>query len=142
MASPGHAAVVTHPAVLLLVVAAAGLAGVKVTVQTLTLTVHQELKGLQAADTVRVRQLALTAQQLLLRVLLLDLCLQISAGTTQSYYCYYCCCCYCYYYCYCYYCYYYCYYYYYCSTCPAGTLSPAAPALCPPSRALSSNLNL
>lgn len=48
--SPGHAAVVTHPAVFLLVVAAAGLAGVHVAVQALALAVDQELEGLQAAD--------------------------------------------------------------------------------------------
>ena len=60
--SPGHAAVVTHPAVLLLVVAAAGLAGVHVTVQTLTFTVDQELEGLQAADTKRVGHFVLGAQ--------------------------------------------------------------------------------
>lgn len=62
--SPVHAAVVTHPAVLLLVVAAAGLAGVHATVQTLAFAVDQELEGLQAADTKRVGQVALRAQQL------------------------------------------------------------------------------
>lgn len=77
-ASPGHAAVVAHPAVLLLVVAAAGLAGEHVTVQTLTLAVDQELEWLQAADAEGVRQLALRTQQLALRVLLLDLSLQLS----------------------------------------------------------------
>lgn len=76
--SPGHAAVVTHPAVLLLVVAAAGLAAVHVAVQTLTLAVDQELKGLQAADAQRVGQLVLRAQQLSLRILLLDFSLQIT----------------------------------------------------------------
>lgn len=44
--SPGHAAVVTHPAVLLFVVAAAGLAGEHATVQTLTFAVDQELERL------------------------------------------------------------------------------------------------
>lgn len=44
--SPVHAAVVAHPAVLLLVVAAAGLAGVHATVQTLAFAVDQELEGL------------------------------------------------------------------------------------------------
>lgn len=77
--SPGHAAVVTHPAVLLLVVAAAGLAGVHAAVQTLTFTVDQELKGLQAADAVRVRQFTLSTQQLSLCILLLDFSLQITA---------------------------------------------------------------
>lgn len=62
--SPGHAAVVTHPAVFLLVVAAAGFAGEHVAVQTLTLTVDQELKGLQATDAERVGQQALRTQQL------------------------------------------------------------------------------
>lgn len=71
-ASPGHAAVVTNPAVLLLVVAAAGLAGEHVTVQTLTFAVDQELEGLQAADAERVRQAVLRAQQLPLGALLLD----------------------------------------------------------------------
>lgn len=52
--SPGHAAVVTHPAVLLLVVAAAGLAGEHATVQTLTFAVDQELERLQTADAERV----------------------------------------------------------------------------------------
>lgn len=76
--SPGHAAVVTHPAVLLLVVAAAGLAGEHATVQTLALAAHQELEGLQAADAERVGRSALRAQQLPLRVLLLDLGLQLT----------------------------------------------------------------
>lgn len=82
--SPGHAAVVTHPAVFLLVVAAAGFAGEHVTVQTLTFTVDQELKGLQAADAERVGQEALRAQQLSLRVLLLDLGLQFSTTRDRS----------------------------------------------------------
>ena len=82
--SPGHAAVVTHPAVLLLVVAAAGLAGEHVAVQTLTLTVDQKLEGLQAADAERVRQLTLRAQQLSLRTLLLDFSLQITAQTRKD----------------------------------------------------------
>lgn len=64
--SPGHAAVVTHPAVLLLIVAAAGLAGVHVAVQALTLAVDQKLEGLQAADAERVGQLVLRTQQLAL----------------------------------------------------------------------------
>ncbi len=82
--SPGHAAVVTHPAVLLLVVAAAGLAGVHAAVQTLTFTVDQELEGPQAADAVRVGQLTLRTQQLSLRVLLLDFSLQITAKTKYT----------------------------------------------------------
>ena len=83
-ASPGHAAVVTHPAMLLLVVAAAGLAGEHVTVQTLTFTVDQELKGLQAADAQRVGHLTLGTQQLSLRVLLLDPSLQVTAEDRQT----------------------------------------------------------
>lgn len=80
MGSPGHAAVVAHPAVLLLVVAAAGLAGVHPAVQALPLAVHQELEGLQAADAVGVGQAGLGAQQLPLVVLLLDLGLQLAAA--------------------------------------------------------------
>lgn len=57
---------------LLLVVAAAGLAGVHVTVQTLTFAVDQELEGLQAADAERVRQAVLRTQQLPLGPFLLD----------------------------------------------------------------------
>lgn len=50
LVSPGHAAVVTHPAVLLLVVTAAGLTGEHVAVQTLAFAVDQKLEGLKAAD--------------------------------------------------------------------------------------------
>lgn len=81
---PGHVAGITHPAMLLLVVAAAGLAGEHEAVQTLALAVDQELEGLQAADAVRVRQLGLGAQQLSLRVLLRYLSLQISAETAED----------------------------------------------------------
>lgn len=70
--SPGHAAVVTNPAVLLLVVAAARLARVHVAVQTLTFAVDQELKWLQAADAERVRQAVLRTQQLPFRPFFLD----------------------------------------------------------------------
>lgn len=52
--SPGHATVVTHPAVFLLVVTAAGFAGEHVTIQTLTSAVEKELKWLQAANAQRV----------------------------------------------------------------------------------------
>ena len=70
---------VTHPAPLLLVVAAAGLAGVQLAVQTLPLAVHQELEGLQAADAEGVRQAGLGAHQdLSLGVLLLYLGLQVA----------------------------------------------------------------
>ena len=78
--SPGHAAVVAHPAVLLLVVAAAPLARVQLAVQTLALVVDEELEGLQAADAVGVAQVGLGAQQLPLGVLLLDLSLQLPGG--------------------------------------------------------------
>lgn len=84
LTSPGHAAVVAHPAVLFLVVAAAGLADEHVTVQTLAFAVDQELEGLQAADTQRAAQVVLRSQQLSLRVLLLDLSLQLSATTTTD----------------------------------------------------------
>lgn len=68
---------------LLLVVAAAGLAGVHAAVQTLALAVDQELEGLQAADAHRVGHVALRAQQLSLRVLLLNLILQITAKDVE-----------------------------------------------------------
>ena len=64
---------------LLFIVAAAGLAGVELAVQALALAVHQELERLQAADAVGVRQAGLSAQQLSLGVLFLDLCLQVPA---------------------------------------------------------------
>lgn len=53
---PGHATWVTHPAMLFLVIAAAGLAGEEFAVQTLAFAVHQELKGLQTANAMTVRQ--------------------------------------------------------------------------------------
>lgn len=68
---------------LLLVVAAAGLAGVHVTVQTLALAVDQKLEGLQAADAQRVGHIFLSSQQLSLCVLLLDLTLQITANNRK-----------------------------------------------------------
>lgn len=68
---------------LLLVVAAAGLAGEHATVETLSLAVHQELEGLQAADAQRVGQFTLRPQQLLLRVLFLDLGLQVAVEHEQ-----------------------------------------------------------
>jgi len=82
--SPGHPAVVAHPAVLLLVVAAAGLAGVQLAVQTLPLAVDQELEGLEAADAMGVGQVGLVPQQLLLVVLLLDLGLQLAAVENEE----------------------------------------------------------
>lgn len=80
--SPGHAAVVTNPAVLLLVVAAAGLAGVHATVQTLTFVVDQEPEGLQAADAEGVGRAVLGAQQLPLGALLQDPALQLPGNRT------------------------------------------------------------
>lgn len=74
---PGHATGVTHPAQLLLVVEAAGLADVELTVQTLTLAVDQELERLQTADAVRVGQARLVAQQLSLGVFSFDLGLKL-----------------------------------------------------------------
>ena len=74
---PGHATGITHPAQLLLVVAAAGLADVELTVQTLTLGVDQELEGLQTSNTVWLSQAALVSQQLSLGVFFFYLCLQI-----------------------------------------------------------------
>lgn len=78
MLLPGHAAGVTYPAQLLLVVAAAGLAGEQLAVETLALAVDQELERLEAADAVRLRQAALPAQKLYLTVLLLNLSLQFT----------------------------------------------------------------
>ena len=69
--SPGHVAGVAYPSVLLLVVAAAGFAGVQLAVQTLALAVNKELEGLQAADAVGLCQAGPSAQQLSLGVLLL-----------------------------------------------------------------------
>lgn len=66
---------VTHPAMLPLVVAAAGLADVELAVQTLALGVDQELEGLEASDAVALSQPGLVAQQLSLSVFFLNLCL-------------------------------------------------------------------
>lgn len=66
---------VTHPAMLPLVVAAAGLADVELAVQTLALGVDQELEGLEASDAVALSEPGLAAQQLSLSVFLLNLCL-------------------------------------------------------------------
>lgn len=57
---------------LLLVIAAAGLAGEHAAVQALPLAVDQELERLQTADAQRVGQLLLRAEQLPLGVLLFD----------------------------------------------------------------------
>lgn len=72
---PGHVAGVTHPAMLPLVVAAAGLADVELAVQTLALGVDQELEGLEASDAVAFSEPGLVAQQLSLSIFLLNLCL-------------------------------------------------------------------
>lgn len=87
---PGHATGITHPAQLLLVVAAAGLADVELAVQTLTLGVDQELEGLQTSNTVRLSQAALVSQQLSLGVFFFYLCLQVpekdKVGSRRVYY--------------------------------------------------------
>lgn len=72
---PGQVAGVTHPALLPLVEAAAGLADVQLAVQTLALGVDQELEGLETADAVALSQPGLVAQQLSLCVLFLNFCL-------------------------------------------------------------------
>lgn len=69
---------------LLLVVAAAGLADEHATVQTLAFAVDQELEGLQAADAQRAARVVLRSQQLSLCVLFLNLSLQLSETTTME----------------------------------------------------------
>lgn len=69
---PGHVTGVAHPAVLLVVVAAAGLADVELAVQTLAPGVEQELEGLQTPDAVGLGQAGLAAQQLSLGVFFFD----------------------------------------------------------------------
>lgn len=69
---PGHVTGLAHPAALLVVVAAAGLADVEVTVETLAPGVEQELVGLQTSDAVGLGQSGLVAQQLSLGVFSLD----------------------------------------------------------------------
>lgn len=66
---------VAHPAMLPLVVAAAGLADGELAVQTLALGVDQELERLEASDAVALSEPGLAAQQLSLSVFLLNLCL-------------------------------------------------------------------
>lgn len=68
---------VAHPAVLLVVVATAGLAGVELAVETLAPRVEQELEGLQTPDAVRLGQAGLVAQQLPLGVFSFDFGLQL-----------------------------------------------------------------
>lgn len=77
---PGHVTGIAYPAVLLLVVARAGLADVELTVQTLALGVDQELERLETSYTVGLSQAALVAQQLSLRVFFLNFGFQIPEG--------------------------------------------------------------
>lgn len=78
---PGHVTGVAHPALLLVVVAAAGLADVELAVQTLAPGVEQELEGLQTSDAVRLGQAGLAAEQLSLGVFSLDFVLQVPVWT-------------------------------------------------------------
>lgn len=64
---------------LLLVVAAAVLAGVEVTVQALALAVQQEFEGLEAVDAVGFIEVGLIRQKLSLAALLVDLAFQLPA---------------------------------------------------------------
>lgn len=81
-AVPGEAAGITDPALLLLVVAAAVLAGVEVAVQALPFAVQQELEGLQAVHTVGFIEVGLIRQELPLAALLVDLALQLPVENT------------------------------------------------------------
>lgn len=63
---------ITQPAILLLVVTAAGLADEEMAVQTLSLAVDQELERLEATNTERFGQAGLVPQQLSLGVFLLN----------------------------------------------------------------------
>lgn len=76
---PGEAAGITDPALLLLVVAAAVLAGVEAAVQALPLAVQQELEGLEAVDTVGFVEVGLIRQELSLVALLVNLAFQLPA---------------------------------------------------------------
>lgn len=64
---------IAHPAQLLLVVVTAGLADVKLAVQTLTLGVDQELEGLKTSNAVGLGQAGLVTQQLSLGVFFFNL---------------------------------------------------------------------
>lgn len=70
---PGEAAGIADPALLLLVVAAAVLAGIEVAVLALPLAVEQELEGLEAVDAVGFVEVGLICQELSLAALLVDL---------------------------------------------------------------------
>ena len=78
-AVPGEAAGIADPALLLLVVAAAVLAGVEAAVQALPLAVQQELEGLEAVDAVGFVEVGLTRQELSLAALLVNLAFQLPA---------------------------------------------------------------
>lgn len=78
-AVPGQAAGIAHPALLLLVVAAAVLADVEVTVQALPLAVQKELEGLETVDAVGFVEVGLICQELSLAALLVDLPFQLPA---------------------------------------------------------------
>lgn len=81
---PGEAAGVADPALLLLVVAAAALAGVEVAVQALPLAVQQELEGLQAVDAVGFVEVGLVCQERPLAAFLVDLAFQLPAERPQT----------------------------------------------------------
>lgn len=68
---------VAHPSVLLVVVAAAGLADEELAVETLAPGVEQELVGLQTPDAVRLGQAGLVAEKLPLGIFSLDFVLQV-----------------------------------------------------------------
>lgn len=69
---------------LLLVVAAAVLAGVEVAVQALPLAVQQEFEGLEAVDTMGFIEVGLVCQELSLAALLADLAFQLPAENSQT----------------------------------------------------------
>lgn len=71
-ASPRHLAGITHPAMLLIVVAAAGFADIKLAVQTQMPAVKQKHEGLKAVDAVGCSEVGLSTQQLPLFNLLLN----------------------------------------------------------------------
>lgn len=70
---PGHVTGVTHPAILLLVIVAAGLADVELAVQALMLVVKQEFKRLETSNAMRLSQAGLVPQQLFLGIFPLNL---------------------------------------------------------------------
>lgn len=76
---PGDTAGIADPTLLLLVVAAAVLAGVEAAVQALSLAVQQELEGLEAVDAVGFVEVGLIRQKLSLAALLVNLAFQLPA---------------------------------------------------------------